>query len=81
MYPPGMDEEHYARVDKLRDKLRSAEAQVDEIRTEFHSAIRDAFPETHGQPTKRGVLAEVSRRSGYSREHVAQIRDGKATVQ
>lgn len=74
-----MDEEHYTEVEKHRKRLKEAEAQVEEIRGEFHAAIRDAFPETHGRPPQRGVLAEVSRRSGYSREHVAQIRDGRAT--
>jgi predicted transcriptional regulator len=75
-----MDEAHYLRVERLRKEMEQATARLDKTRTEFHEAIRDAFPETHGQPTKRGVLAEVSRRSGLSREYVSQIRDGKVST-
>ncbi|WP_242892537.1 hypothetical protein [Actinomadura litoris] len=67
-----MDEAHYSRVEELRD-------QHDKVRAELFSAIRDAFPETHGQSAKRGVLAEVARRARWSREYIAQIRDGKVT--
>lgn len=73
-----MDEAHYARIDELRQQLTGDLERAEKTRTQLHLAIRDAFPETHGGEPKRGVLAEVARRSGYSREHVAQLRDGKA---
>jgi hypothetical protein len=72
-----MDEARYIRIERLRDELDQVNQQAAKIRDQLHAAIRDAFPETHGQPPQRGVLAEVSRRSAYSREHVAQLRDEK----
>lgn len=77
MYTSRMDETHYARIEELRGELDRTEARAEQLRGQLKSAILDAFPETHGQPVQRGVLAEVSRRSKYSRETVAQIRDGK----
>lgn len=65
-----MDEVRYERIEKLRN-------QLDETHTQLYAAIRDAFPETHGQPARRGVLTEVARRVRWSREYVAQIRDGR----
>lgn len=73
-----MDEEHYKRIEQLRGQLDQVNEQADQIREQLHTAVRDAFPETHGQPAKRGVLAEVARRARWSREYVSQIRDGKA---
>lgn len=74
-----MDEAHYDHIERLRGQLEDGLKQVEQTREELHAAIRDAFPETHGRPPRRGILAEVTRRSGYSREHIAQLRDGKAT--
>ena len=73
-----MDDEHYATIEQLRGQLDLAEQTADDLRDKLHAAIRDAFPETAGGEPKRGVLAEVARRSKFSREYVAQIRDGKA---
>jgi predicted transcriptional regulator len=73
-----MDDAHYTRIERLREELAEINERADKARDQLHEAIRDAFPETHGKPTQRGVLAEVARRSRYSREHVAQIRDGQA---
>ncbi|MFC9941233.1 hypothetical protein [Nocardiopsis alba] len=63
-------EQRYERIEKLRD-------QLDEIRNELYEEIRAAFPENRGGKVTRGVLAEVTRRSRWSREYVAQIREGK----
>lgn len=63
-------EQRYERIETLRD-------QLDEVREALYSEIRNAFPENRGEPEKRGVLAEVSRRARWSREYVAQIRSGK----
>lgn len=73
-----MDEARYTRIERLASEMAEVTARLEKVRAELHEAVRDAFPETHGQPMKRGVLAEVARRSGWSREYVAQIRDGKA---
>lgn len=41
--------------------------------------VRSAFPEARGEPQVRGRLKEVTEASGWTREHVANIRDGKVT--
>ncbi|GAA0972565.1 hypothetical protein Q7689_00120 [Nocardiopsis tropica] len=41
--------------------------------------VRSAFPETRGEPQVRGRLTEVAKAVGWTREHVANIRDGKVT--
>lgn len=74
-----VDEEHYAEIERIRAQLDKAAERVDKLREELHQAVRAAFPETAGMPQQRGVLTEVARRSGWTREYVAQIRDGKAT--
>jgi hypothetical protein len=74
-----MDKQHYTRVARLRSELDEIDGLATKVRAKLHEAIRDAFPEAHGQPTQRGVLAELARRSGYTREYVAAIRDGDAS--
>lgn len=71
-----MDQAHYDKVRAARRRLDIMQAKLDETRKELHAAIFDSFPETHGQPAVRGVLAELARASGYTREHVMDIRDG-----
>ncbi|MFI6304293.1 hypothetical protein ACIBCH_20680 [Amycolatopsis thailandensis] len=73
-----MDEDHYKEIDLQRARMDKLAGEIEKARERLHDAIRDAFPETAGGEPKRGVLAEVARRSGFSREYVAQIRDGKA---
>lgn len=41
--------------------------------------VRGAFPEARGEPQVRGRLKVVTEASGWTREHVANIRDGKVT--
>ncbi|OUC96057.1 hypothetical protein [Streptosporangium minutum] len=65
------DEERLNRIAELRD-------QLDAIRAELFAEIRAVFPENRGEPPKRGLLTEVTRRARWTREYVAQIRDGKA---
>lgn len=82
--PVGMDspdltqEQRYERIAQLRERLDEIDKARAEGQDALHQEIQAAFPERRGEPEKRGVLAEISRRSRYSREHVAQIRDGKA---
>lgn len=72
-----MDEQHYQEIDRRRAHMDKVAAQLDRAREDLHEAVRNAFPETAGGQPQRGVLAEVVRRSGLSREYVAQIRDGR----
>lgn len=74
-----MDEQHYARIARARADLDELLARVDKLREELYEAVHDAFPENHGQRTKRGVLTEVARHSGWSREYVAKVRDRKVS--
>lgn len=72
-----MDEEHYTRIEEIRERLDTAERQAGTIREELYGAIRAAIPELNGGEPKRGVVSEIARRSGFTREYVAMIRDGK----
>lgn len=56
-------------ITELEKKLRSRKLQL----------VHGAFPETRGKPQVRGRLKEVSEAAGWTREHVANIRDGKVT--
>lgn len=77
-YPQPVDEDHYADIEHARAQLDEAAGQLEQARERLHAAILAAFPESAGERPKRGVLAEVARRAKFSREYVAQIRNGKA---
>ncbi|MFP3118125.1 hypothetical protein OIE91_11350 [Streptomyces albidoflavus] len=68
-------EQRYERIAQLRDRLDEIDQARAEVLKELHQEVRSAFPENRGGAEKRGVLAEVARRSRYSREHVANLRD------
>lgn len=76
--PKPTQEQWYERIAALRAKLDEIDRQRAAVMQNLHEVIHQAFPENRGEGQKRGVLANVSRCSGYTREHVAQIRDGKA---
>jgi len=42
--------------------------------------IPQVFPELRGEPKVRGRLTEVVDASGFTREYVARIRDGKVSA-
>jgi hypothetical protein len=71
--PPVTDAERLARITVLRK-------QLDDTRRALFAAIVDAFPENRGEDPIRGRLAEVSKRANWTREHVANIRDGRVTA-
>lgn len=75
--PDTPQQERYERIEKLRDQLDALDNTRAELLTALYEEIHSAFPQNRGGGDPRGVLAEVTRRSRYSREHVAQIRDGK----
>lgn len=64
------DEERLQRIATLRSELDAKHA-------ELFKEIRESFHENRGQPQVRGWLAKVAKASDYTREYVAQIRDGK----
>ncbi|XVQ84872.1 hypothetical protein ACQP2K_39650 [Microbispora siamensis] len=64
------DEDDLNEIEKLRN-------QLDDVRDRLYAKIRAVFPENRGEPPIRGRLAEVARRARWSREHIANIRDGK----
>lgn len=68
--PMTADEERLARIAELRD-------QLDAIRAELFAEIRAAFP----KPAPRGRLTEVAKASRWTREHIANIRDGKVSAE
>jgi hypothetical protein len=76
-YSRAVDNEHYTRIEDIRRRLDDAEREASGIRDELYHAIRAAIPELNGGEPKRGVVSEIARRSGFTREYVAMIRDGK----
>lgn len=76
-YSQAVDDEHYTRIEQIRRRLDDAEREASGIRDELYQAIRAAIPELNGGEAKRGVVSEIARRSGFTREYVAMIRDGK----
>ncbi|WP_344015539.1 hypothetical protein [Streptomyces thermospinosisporus] len=77
--PEPTQEDRYEAVERLSRELRELQRAVSEKQEALYKEIFNAFPENRGEDRKRGVLAELSRRSGWTREYVAQIRDGKMT--
>lgn len=68
------DEQRLARIAELK-------AQIDADRAELLALIPQVFPEKRGEEAVRGRLNEVVRITGWTREHVARIRDGKVGAQ
>ncbi|MFI6299513.1 hypothetical protein ACIBEJ_48520 [Nonomuraea sp. NPDC050790] len=62
--------------ERLR-RIRALRTELDAKRAELFAEIHDAFHENRGLPQVRGWLAKVAKASDYTREYVAQIRDGK----
>lgn len=64
------DEEKIAEIRRLAERMTTDKARVLEL-------IPQVFPEKRGEPSVRGRLNEVVKASGWTREYVARIRDGK----
>jgi hypothetical protein len=77
--PEPTQEDRYKAVERLSSELRDLQNAVAKKQEALYAEIFSAFPENRGGGQKRGVLAELARRSGWTREYVAQIRDGKMT--
>lgn len=61
------------------EEIRRITRQEAELRARKLQLIRDAFPEKRGEPKVLGRLTAVTEASGWTREYVARIRDGKVT--
>lgn len=64
--------------DERLERIRQLRAELDAKRAELFAEIHDAFHENRGLPQVRGWLAKVAKASNFTREYVAQIRDGRA---
>ena len=72
---PATDDQRLARIEALRAHLDTVDKARGLLQRELHREVWAAFPENHGERRRQGVLGDVTTRSGYSREHVAKIRD------
>lgn len=85
-HPGGMNasmertqDDRYRAVETLARELADLQDEVAKKQEAIYREIHQAFPENRDEEKQRGVLAELARRSGWTREYVAQIRDGKTT--
>ncbi|MFD7705664.1 hypothetical protein [Streptomyces sp. NPDC059786] len=70
MKQPQSDEEKIAEIRMCTQRMADDKARILEL-------IPQVFPEKRGEPKVRGRLNEVVEASGWTREYVARIRDGK----
>jgi hypothetical protein len=66
------DEQKIEEIRQLTERMTTDRARVFEL-------IPQVFPEKRGEAAVRGRLTEVVEASGFTREYVARIRDGKVT--
>lgn len=64
------DEQKIEEIRKLTERIARDKARV-------YALIPQVFPEKRGEDPVRGRLNEVVKASGFTREYVARIRDGK----
>ncbi|MFF0140461.1 hypothetical protein ACFYRN_28855 [Streptomyces sp. NPDC005227] len=64
------DEQKIEEIQQLTERMAADRARVFEL-------IPQVFPELRGEAPVRGRLTEVVKASGFTREYVARIRDGK----
>jgi hypothetical protein len=71
-----MADDYQDQLDEARAiarRIKDRDRQNDEDRDRIRSLIPQLFPE----PAPRGRLSEVVEATGWTREYVARIRDGK----
>lgn len=73
-------EQRYDRIAELRAVFDDLDRRREKAQHALFREIRDAFPETRGEPKAPGALTTVTARSRYTREYVARVRDGKITI-
>lgn len=64
------DEQKIQEIADLTERMARDKARIFEL-------IPQVFPEKRGEGPVRGRLNEVVKASGFTREYVARIRDGK----
>lgn len=64
------DEQKIEEIRQLTERITADRARIFEL-------IPQVFPEKRGEEPVRGRLNEVVKASGFTREYVARIRDGK----
>lgn len=64
------DEQKIEEIQQLTERMAADRARIFEL-------IPQVFPEKRGEPAVRGRLTQVVDASGFTREYVARIRDGK----
>lgn len=65
-----IDEQKIEEIRRLTERITADRARIFEL-------IPQVFPEKRGEEPVRGRLNEVVKASGFTREYVARIRDGK----
>jgi hypothetical protein len=70
MTEPATDQEKIEEIRMRSQRIADDKARILEL-------IPQVFPEKRGEPVVRGRLNEVVAASGWTREYVARIRDGK----
>lgn len=60
------------------EEIRTLARRIADDRDRLLELIPQVFPEKRGEPPVRGRLNEVVKASGWTREYIARIRDGKA---
>lgn len=73
------DEERLAEISELRDRLDEVDVERDRLRAALFGQIRALLPKD--TTVRRGMLAKVTHASRYTREYVAQIRDGRVKAE
>lgn len=71
------DTQRLEEIRALADQIRERDRLNARDKARMFELIPGAFPETRGEPKVRGRLNEVVDASGFTREYVARIRDGK----
>jgi hypothetical protein len=59
------------------EEIRTRAQRIADDKARILELIPQVFPEKRGEPPVRGRLNEVVAASGWTREYVARIRDGK----
>lgn len=59
------------------EEIRAITQRMARDKARLFELIPQVFPEKRGEPAVRGRLNEVVEASGFTREYVARIRDGK----
>lgn len=67
------DEQKIEEIRQLTERITADRARIFEL-------IPQVFPEKRGEEPVRGRLTEVVKASGFTREYVARIRDGKVKL-